>query len=243
LHVRQEDVQRDSLPLRAELRPLGDTVQVDGRCPGGQGHELIPVPRVFGPRLRADGELPGVVRHHGGGAGGENGEAGGLVLPRRECVPGVPSPAVEPAGNDGHVGPPSAERAASIFQQMVRRSISAGGNAGTYPCRPSNHGRTGRYRTGLQRSLTGVRCPRPLWSVTSVATTTRAHCTGQKGVHMLRKQGTTILGATALVLAGVVGGAAPAQAAPVQITAGGTAPACIQRSVVNNPDGGMQAWL
>src|SRR5690606_29674685 len=140
-------------------------------------------------------------------------------------------------------GPPSAERAASIFQQMVRRSISAGGNAGTYPCRPSNHGRTGRYRTGLQRSLTGVRCPRPLWSVTSVATTTRAHCTGQKGVHMLRKQGTTILGATALVLAGVVGGAAPAQAAPVQITAGGTAPACIQRSVVNNPDGGMQAWL
>src|SRR5690606_2958774 len=103
--------------------------------------------------------------------------------------------------------------------------------------------------------------------VTSVATTTRAHgtgqkgvhmprmvvpcclsrCTpfgtGQKGVHMLRKQGTTILGATALVLAGVVGGAAPAQAAPAQITAGGTAPACIQRSVVNNPDGGMQAWL
>ncbi|NEA87949.1 hypothetical protein G3I38_24390 [Streptomyces sp. SID7958] len=60
---------------------------------------------------------------------------------------------------------------------------------------------------------------------------------------MLRKQGTTILGATALVLAGVVGGAAPVQAAPVQITAGGTAPACIQRSVVNNPDGGMQAWL
>ncbi|CAL9330561.1 hypothetical protein [Streptomyces sp. enrichment culture] len=75
---------------------------------------------------------------------------------------------------------------------------------------------------------------------------------------MLTKRFTTVLGSAALVLAGVVGGvapaqaapaqaapaqAAPAQAAPVQITAGGTAPACIQRSVVNNPDGGMQAWL
>ncbi|MEU3950440.1 hypothetical protein [Streptomyces sp. NPDC029526] len=65
---------------------------------------------------------------------------------------------------------------------------------------------------------------------------------------MLTKRFATVLGSTALVLAGVAGGAASAQAAPVQatpvqITAGGTAPACIQRSVVNTPDGGMQAWV
>lgn len=59
---------------------------------------------------------------------------------------------------------------------------------------------------------------------------------------MLTMKRKAAIGSAAVVLAGVLGGAGPAQAAPVHAAAGGTAPACIERSYVNNADGGMQAW-
>ncbi|MET9935327.1 MULTISPECIES: hypothetical protein [unclassified Streptomyces] len=71
-------------------------------------------------------------------------------------------------------------------------------------------------------------------------TTNPAHrAPGRKGRMMLKSNRAIMMGATAVAMtAGLVaGGAGPAQAA------GGTAPACIERQVVNNPDGGMQAWL
>ena len=51
----------------------------------------------------------------------------------------------------------------------------------------------------------------------------------------------TAFGLAAVVVSSAVG-ATPALAAPASAAAGGTAPACIQRSYVNNADGGMQAW-
>ncbi|MFC7307209.1 hypothetical protein ACFQVC_23650 [Streptomyces monticola] len=53
-----------------------------------------------------------------------------------------------------------------------------------------------------------------------------------------------VIGSAAIVLAGVLAGAAPAQAAPVAPAAGGTAPACIDRSGISNiPDGGMHGYV
>lgn len=66
---------------------------------------------------------------------------------------------------------------------------------------------------------------------------------------MLKTKGKAVIGSAALVLAGVLGAAAPTQAASAPVaaaggTAGGTAPACIDRSGVgNNPDGGMSGWV
>ncbi|MFI5799827.1 hypothetical protein [Streptomyces sp. NPDC051677] len=61
---------------------------------------------------------------------------------------------------------------------------------------------------------------------------------------MLTTKGKAIIGSAALVLAGVLGATAPAQAASAVAAAGGTAPACIDRSgVTNNPDGGMSGWV
>ncbi|HEY9438799.1 MAG TPA: hypothetical protein VIS29_09120 [Streptomyces sp.] len=64
---------------------------------------------------------------------------------------------------------------------------------------------------------------------------------------MLTTKHTAVLGSAALVLAGVLGGAAPVQAASLSATvaaAGGTAPACIDRSDVHNyPDGGISGYV
>lgn len=67
------------------------------------------------------------------------------------------------------------------------------------------------------------------------------------------KKRQAVIGSAAVVLVGVLGVATPAlgadargadaQAADAHTSAGGTAPACVTRSVTNNPDGGMQAWL
>ncbi|MFE8937937.1 hypothetical protein ACWDNT_12350 [Streptomyces sp. NPDC000963] len=55
---------------------------------------------------------------------------------------------------------------------------------------------------------------------------------------MLKSNRAIMIGTTAVAMTmSLAAGAGPAQAA------GGTAPACIERQVVNNPDGGMQAWL
>ncbi|MDJ1138464.1 hypothetical protein [Streptomyces iconiensis] len=70
---------------------------------------------------------------------------------------------------------------------------------------------------------------------------------------MLTRKHQAVIGSVVVVLAGVLGGASPAQAAAAPAgadgtaiahaaAAGGTAPACIKRSFVNNPDGGMQSW-
>ncbi|MGW6024754.1 hypothetical protein [Streptomyces sp. NPDC055099] len=58
---------------------------------------------------------------------------------------------------------------------------------------------------------------------------------------MLTTKHKAIIGTAAVVVAGALG-ATPAMAAPAQAAAGGTAPACIERSYVNNADGGMQSW-
>ncbi|MEU6389474.1 hypothetical protein [Streptomyces sp. NPDC046939] len=62
---------------------------------------------------------------------------------------------------------------------------------------------------------------------------------------MLTTKGKALLGSATLVLTGIVGAAAPAQAVSAPVAAaGGTAPACIDRSrVSNNPDGGMSGWV
>ncbi|MEU4893401.1 hypothetical protein AB0B12_07725 [Streptomyces sp. NPDC044780] len=62
---------------------------------------------------------------------------------------------------------------------------------------------------------------------------------------MLTTKRNAIIGSAAIVLAGVLGGAASAQAAPAPVAAaGGTAPACIDRSdVTNNPDGGIAGYV
>ncbi|KOG85214.1 hypothetical protein [Streptomyces varsoviensis] len=66
---------------------------------------------------------------------------------------------------------------------------------------------------------------------------------------MLTTKHMAITGSAALVLTGVLGATAPAHAAPepstsAHVAAGGTAPACIDRSGVrNNAGGGIAGWV
>ncbi|WP_141713094.1 hypothetical protein [Streptomyces sparsogenes] len=62
---------------------------------------------------------------------------------------------------------------------------------------------------------------------------------------MLTTKSKAIISSAVLVLAGALGATAPAQAASAPVAAaGGTAPACIDRSdVTNNPDGGISGYV
>lgn len=59
----------------------------------------------------------------------------------------------------------------------------------------------------------------------------------------MRKRTSTAALGTVLVLGGIAAGTAPAQAATSDAALTGTAPACIHRSVSNDPGGGVSGYL
>src|SRR5215472_9373046 len=93
LHARKEHIERDAFPGRSELRPPRHAVQIRRERLGGQAAKRLPVPPPKDVVSLLNGELPLLERHLRGRARGEDGKAGGEVLPGRElAVRGVTSP-------------------------------------------------------------------------------------------------------------------------------------------------------
>ncbi len=102
LDLREQHIQRDALPRSAKLGPLGDTVDVDGRCLARQSHELLPAPAVSAPVLIRDHELPLVARHPWSWPRGEDREPFFQVLTWRKVGTCRPPAAVEARRDDAH---------------------------------------------------------------------------------------------------------------------------------------------
>src|SRR5690349_11209780 len=96
LDVREQRVQRDAAPGRAELRPFRDTVDVGAEILVRQRGELPPVPTGLVTRLGGDGEAPAVERDARGRAGREHREVVGQILTGRQAGDGFPPTAAEP---------------------------------------------------------------------------------------------------------------------------------------------------
>src|SRR5262245_47596696 len=84
LHPLQQRIHRDALPPGAQLRPLGDAVDVPGDLLRGQPLELLPRPPLGLVNLPDDGEVPRLQGRAWRGAGREDREAVIQVLAGRQ---------------------------------------------------------------------------------------------------------------------------------------------------------------
>src|SRR6185437_14989349 len=97
----EQRVERDAAPVRAELGPLSDAVDVRGDGLGRQGGELLPVPTGRLAGLRRDRERPGGGVDRRGGPRLEDREAVLKVLAGRQLGIIAPTPG-EASGDSVH---------------------------------------------------------------------------------------------------------------------------------------------